>query len=112
MKKYCDITFQMTDADMITEELKDDIMKTMGLTPHNFEEDEGLSAEIVFATEKTTDELCADLDGILARHPNVYYADMVYRFEWEFNSDRVAIWQGGRRCYYRGITTYMEEDDR
>ena len=111
MTKLLQIEVQMQEGKEISEELVNELRTCFKRGPftHDIDEMEETGLTMSFITELMKDEIMSAAAAFIVTHRNdVHYIDVVYRYEYELNADRVVFWSDGRRQEYTGKMIFTE----
>lgn len=109
MKVWYNVEVQMLGECERTYDLDEAIGKALG-----FEEDDIDEREIYRVTSLFNSNICPTamrdrVTNVLRDHPEIFYIDVIYRFDAENVPDRFVIWQDGRKQEYTGRIIFEED---
>lgn len=109
MKVWYNVEVQMLGECERTYDLDEAIGKALGFEEDDIDEREiyRLTALSVSNTKPT--EMRERVTDVLRDHPEIFYIDVIYRYDSENVPDRFVIWQDGKRQEYTGKIIFEED---
>lgn len=109
MKIWYNVEVQMLGECERTYDLDEAIGKALGFEEDDIDEREIYRLTALFVSNMKPTEMCERVTEVLRNHPEVFYIDVIYRYDAENVPDRFVIWQDGRKQEYTGRIIFEED---
>lgn len=109
MKIWYNVEVQMLGECERTEELDADIGFNLGFGERDIDERELYRMTALFVSDIAPMKMREYVTATLQDHPQIYYIDVIYRYDSENTPDRFVIWSDGRRQEYTGKIIFEED---
>lgn len=111
MKVWYNIEVQMLGECERTEELDAEIGFNLGFGESDIDEREPYRMTALFASsDMNPDRMRKYITDLLADHPDIFYIDVIYRYDSDNTPDRFVIWADGRTQEYAGKIIFEERN--
>lgn len=109
MKIWYNVEVQMLGECERTYDLDEAIGKALGFEEDDIDEREIYRLTALFVSYMKPTEMRERVTEVLRNHPEVFYIDVIYRYNGENVPDRFVIWQDGRKQEYTGRIIFEED---
>ena len=109
MKVFYNIDIQMKQSYEITDDLVSTASKFFGFMKMDIDERETYHLGVTFLSEKSPRTMRDDVKALLRTFLEIFYIDVIYRFDYEMTPDRFVIWWDGKTQEYTGHVTFTED---
>jgi len=109
MKVWYSIEAQMYADKERNYDLDEAIGSALGFVEEDIDERETYNLTALFSIEKSPSEMRNDVRKVLDEHPEIYYIDVMYRYDCENVPDRFVAWKDGTVKEYIGRIIFEEE---
>ena len=110
MKVFYSIEIQMCAGHEVTDDLMEVASYAFQFLKKDVDEKELYRVTALFSNEIKPTEMRERARRFLHLHKDVYYVDVIYRFEHEMVPDRFVRWQNGDIQEYTGHVEFREEN--
>ena len=111
MKIFYNVDVQMMADHDMTDELVSELEQALGFTDTDIDEREEYMLVAIFNSETNPDDLRNDIQALLDEHPEIFYFDVIYRYEGEQITERFVMRNDGTTQNYVGRTVFEEVND-
>ena len=109
MKVWYNVEVQMLGECERTYDLDEAIGKALGFEEDDIDERELYMLTAMFNSNRCPTAMRDHVTKVLRDHPEIFYIDVIYRFDAENVPDRFVIWQDGRKQEYTGRIIFEED---
>ena len=111
MTIWYNVEVQMACENERNYDLDEELGWELGFAEADVDEREPYRMTAIYTSEVTPDKIKLDVIKLLHRHPEIYYFDVMFRYDSENVPDRFVVWQDGRVQNYRGRIVFEEAHD-
>ena len=111
MKIFYNVDVQMMADHDMTDELVSELEQALGFTDTDIDEREEYMVVAVFASETDPDEMRHQIQALLDAHPEIFYFDVIYRYECEQITERFVMRNDGTTQKFVGRTVFEEVNE-
>lgn len=109
MKVWYNVEVQMLGENEMTDKLADDIIFNLGCRYSDIDEHEIYNMTALFNSNRCPTAMRDHVTSVLREHPEIFYIDVIYRYDSENVPDRFVIWGDGRVQEYTGHIVFEED---
>ena len=109
MKVWYNVEIQMLGENEMTDKLTDDIIFNLGCRYSDIDEREIYNMTTLFNSNMEPSEMRKYVTDLLHEYPQIFYIDVIYRYDSENVPDRFVIWGNGRVQEYTGHIVFEED---
>ena len=109
MKVWYNVEIQMLGENERYPALDEEIGNALDFVGHDIDERELYSLTALYTSTRKPTEMRKRIRDFLDGHPEIYYIDVIYRWDSENVPDRFVIWQDGRTQEYTGEIVFKED---
>lgn len=109
MKIWYNVEVQMLGENERYPELDAEIGEALGFSERDIDEREIYRLMAMFTSDTTSTDMRRRVTDVLRDHPEIFYIDVIYRYDSENVPDRFVIWGDGRAQEYTGHIVFEED---
>lgn len=108
MKIFYNVDIQMMADHDMTDELVQELEQALGFTDTDIDEREEYMLVAIFNSETNPDDMRLAIQALLDAHPEIFYFDVIYRYDGEQITERFVMRNDGTTQNYVGRTVFEE----
>ena len=111
MKIFYNVDVQMMADHDMTDELVQELEQALGFTDTEIDEREEYMLVAIFNSETDPIGMRSAIQALLDAHHEIFYFDVIYRYEGEMITERFVLRNDGTSQNYVGRTVFEEVND-
>ncbi len=109
MKVWYNVEIQMLGENERTNNLDKEVGRELGFNEEDIDERELYRLTAMFNSNRYPTAMLEHVTKVLRDHPEIFYIDVIYRYDSENVPDRFVIWGDGRKQEYTGHIVFEED---